>query len=128
MKAISKKNLTIMVIDDSAELLEVFKIVFEKQGYKVIIKNSSNDIVSFVMSHKIDMLLLDVILKGIDGRDICRQLKSNPITASFPVLLMSASPENLKEWSKCGAAACIEKPFDLSYIIDKINSLLGISE
>ncbi len=118
----------VLIIDDSSELLEVFKIIFEKQGYEIITQSSSTDIFSIVQDNKIDILLLDVFLNGINGRDICKQLKSDPLTNYFPIVLISASPENLIDLNECGADGFIEKPFDINFIVSKINSLLGQSQ
>jgi DNA-binding response OmpR family regulator len=117
-------KLTILIIDDSAELLEVFKIVFEKQGYNIITKSSSADIIAFIQNNSIDILLLDVFLDNINGRHICKQLKSDPSTNYFPIVLMSASPENLQDLDECNADGYIEKPFDIKYVVKKIEDLL----
>lgn len=118
-------KLTILIIDDSAELLEVFKLVFEKQGYNIITRSSSADIISFIQNNKIDILLLDVFLNKINGRQVCKQLKDDPSTSYFPIVLMSASPENLLDLEECSADGYIEKPFDIKYLVKKIESLLA---
>ena len=124
MKQNPEKKVTVLIIDDSVELLEVFKIVFEKQGYNIIAKTSAKDIFSFVKNNTIDILLLDVFLSGINGRDICQELKADALM-DFPVVLMSASPENLIDLNECGADGFIEKPFDINYITEKISNLVN---
>ena len=114
----------IMVIDDSKELLEVVKLIFEKQGYIAVTSTSSVDIPSFVSEHKIDLLIIDVILNGANGRDICKELKLNSATNYFPIILMSASPEYLREHTECEADDYIEKPFDIKTLFKKVERLV----
>jgi DNA-binding response OmpR family regulator len=121
-------KLTILIIDDSAELLEVFKLVFEKQGYNIITRSSSADIFTFIQNNTIDILLLDVFLNRINGRDVCKQLKADASTNNFPIVLMSASPENLQDLDECSADGYIEKPFDIKYLVKKIETLLAVKK
>ena len=115
---------TILIIDDSKELLEVVELILEKQGYNAITQTSSIDIVAFVKEIKIELLILDVVLNGTNGRDICKQLKSNPATNYFPIILMSASPEYLRDHKECDADGIIEKPFDIRGLLSKVEKLV----
>ena len=118
---------SLLVIDDCVEILEIFKLVFETKGYQVITKKSAIDIFIFVENNKIDILILDIILNGVTcGRHICKELKSNPLTNYFPIILISASPELLFDFRECDADGFIEKPFDLEVAVKKIDSLLKI--
>jgi len=113
----------VLVIDDSPELLDVFKAILERQGYEIIAKSSPRDIHTFVKNNRIDILFLDVILQSINGKTICKELKSNALTSYFPIVLMSTNPAYIKDFREHDADACIEKPFDISSLIKKINSL-----
>jgi len=115
----------ILVIDDSEELLEAFKIIFEKLDYEIITKTSADEVSAFVQNSRIDILILDIIFKGkISGRRICKELKSNPLTNYFPIIIMSASPQYLIDFRECDADGFIEKPFTIEVVATKINSLL----
>ncbi len=115
-----KARPVILVIDDSKELLEVVQLICEKQGYDAITNTSSIDIAAFVTEHKIDLLIIDVILNGENGRDICKELKSNAGTNYFPIILMSASSEHLSDHGDCDADDIIEKPFDIKTLFGKV--------
>lgn len=73
---------------------------------------------------KPNLILLDVHLDNDDGREICRLIKSAPLTASIPVILFSANPNSLKDYASYGASACIEKPFNKEELIEKINLII----
>jgi len=64
--------------------------------------------------------LIDKLLSGYDGLDICRYLKSNPLTSHIPVIMVSASPDIGIAATKAGADDFVEKPFDLSYLLKVI--------
>jgi DNA-binding response OmpR family regulator len=74
------------------------------------------------------MLILDVLLRGANGRTVCRELKSNKRTNYFPIVLMSASPECLIDFRECDADDFIEKPFDIHTVLNKIDYLLSQHE
>ena len=117
-------GIRILVIDDSKDLLEVFQLIFEQQGINAITKTSALDIAAFVEAERIDLLIIDVILNGANGRQICRQLKSKSKTNYFPIVLMSASPEYLFDPHECGADDTVEKPFDIKLLMKKIKMLV----
>jgi DNA-binding response OmpR family regulator len=124
MKSDKPPGFTILIVDDSEELLEVLSIILEKNGHEVITKNSPADINNFVQANKIDLLLLDVVLGEANGKDVCKELKSNPLTNYFPILIMSGAYSHLDDLKECGADAYIEKPFDLHDLLEKINACL----
>jgi DNA-binding response OmpR family regulator len=128
MNQVASDKAKILVIDDSEELLDVFKLIIKKPDWDVIVKASADDLVSFVQQNKIDLLILDVLLKDSNGRTVCKELKSNKLTDYFPVILMSASPEYLIDFRACDADGFIEKPFDINTVLNKINYFLNQHE
>ncbi len=113
----------ILIIDDSQQLLEALKMVLETGDHEVIIKTSTEDVFDFVQHTKIDILLIDVLLEGVNGKHICKELKSNLLTSYFPIILMSATPEYMVDFKECDADGILEKPFDINFLVAKINSL-----
>ena len=66
-------------------------------------------------------MLLDVRLENVSGRFICKELKSNPRTAYFPIILISAFAQYASSYKECGADDFLEKPFNLDELISKVN-------
>ena len=127
METAGHSNFSILIVDDSEELLDVLNIVLKQQGHHVFAKTNPYLIRHFVQENKIDLLLLDVIFGvdgKVDGREFCKELKSDPLTNYFPIILMSVFHDNLIEFKDCGANDTIEKPFDLHELIVKINTCL----
>src|SRR5438045_8605476 len=100
----------ILIVDDSIELLHILAQILEKYDYEIITATDPCDISNVVKINRIDLLILNVSGTGTNGRDICRELKSNPLTNYFPVILMSVIYDYLVDLDKCLADDFIEKP------------------
>ena len=109
----------ILVADDDPGIRDIFKIVFERAGYGIEIKDEAEDVLknNFTIP---DVFLIDKLLSGYDGLDICRYLKRSPLTSHIPVIMVSASPDIGITAIKAGADDFVEKPFDLKYLLKVI--------
>jgi len=110
---------TVLIIDDDETILEVVQIVLEGEGFDVI-TNSRGDYFEKQTSNKIpDLVLLDVLLAGKSGTDICRNLKHQKKFAKMPIIILSAhtAAEVEKAAEACGADFQITKPFDIEKLI-----------
>jgi len=117
----------IFLVDDSPEILEAMEyILHDLYGYEVKTASSSRMLLENLDGFVPDVILLDVLLTGEDGRNICKSLRENERTKDIPVILMSASPKLLLDYESCGAVEVITKPFHLSEIRDKIRSVLKV--
>lgn len=114
----------LLIVDDSDALLEVMKNILERNNYTVNTLNNAKDIYKELDEFQPDLLILDIFLAGKDGREICREIKANVETKHTCILVFSASQVNLKEYKSYGADDFIEKPFDISYLIEKIKLVL----
>lgn len=110
----------ILVIDDDEAIVEVIKIVLEEDGFKVT-TDLKGEFFDNTQKTLPDLVLLDVLLKGKDGREICKKIKADPQTSAIPVVLISAnSPKEIEEATRqCGADGYITKPFDI-YELTKV--------
>jgi len=119
------KGTKILIADDSQDLLEALKIFLEGKFYNVCSAITKESLETELKHFKPEIILLDIYIKGIgDGREICRTIKSNKETENIPIILMSADYKALEDYEKCLADTVIEKPFNLSELIKKIESLL----
>src|SRR5438132_6512640 len=107
----------ILLVDDSEEILEAMQyILHDLYGYGVRTANSEKTLLNELKDFVPDVILLDVLLMGEDGREICRSLRENEKTKDIPIILMSATPKLLQDYESCGANEIITKPFHLSEI------------
>ena len=114
----------LLIVDDSTALLEVMKNILERSDYTVRTLNRADDIYNEISDFKPDLLILDIYLAGLDGREICRQLRKNPETNNLCILVFSASPKTLEDYDSYNADDFIEKPFDITILVEKIKSVL----
>lgn len=116
----------ILVVDDHEDILELVKMVLEMAGYEVstsltgaYFQQMENDLP--------DLILLDVLLSGEDGREICQRLKGDEKTRHIPVILLSAHAGLLKTAEECGANDFLAKPFRVTQLRDIVKKYLSLS-
>jgi DNA-binding response OmpR family regulator len=114
----------LLILDDDADLLFILKTFLESLGYNIQTVLRAADIFSQLIGFKPDLLIIDVVLEGNDGRELCRQLKASDENKELVILLTSASPTNLKDYKSWMADDCIEKPFDIYWFEEKVESML----
>ena len=117
-------NKKIFIADDDEAIVDATVMMLEVMGYDVQYTLDGNAVPD-AMANKPDLLLLDIWMSGVDGRDICRQIKSNPETSSIPVIMVSASRDIAQSALDAGADGFLEKPFDMNNLLDKIDSLIN---
>ena len=117
----------ILVVDDDVDILSVMKILLTMKGFEVEVTSKGEDALPKTESFKPDLILLDVLISGHDGRTICKLLKSNKTASHIPVIMFSAHPGAAATISDYGANDFIAKPFDVNNLMKKVNAQLGIS-
>ncbi|MEO6818385.1 MAG: response regulator [Ginsengibacter sp.] len=118
----------ILVIDDDVDILSVMEILLSMKGFNVEVTAKGENTFSKIESFKPDLILLDVLISGYDGRVICKQLKSTEETKSIPVIMFSAHPGAAATIADYGADDFIAKPFNVANLIEKINHQLEIHQ
>jgi two-component system, OmpR family, response regulator VicR len=117
----------IVVIEDEEDILLMLEAILIMQGYDVI-TDCTGRIFDNMLSDFPDLVILDVNLQYLDGRDICKKIKSNLLTKDIPVIFISAI-NNLQTITKvCGADGYLSKPFDIPELAKKIQHHLNAAE
>ena len=114
----------ILIVDDSKSLLQMIKTIFQMHNYEVRTALTQSSLMAHMDIFKPDVILLDVVLDGSNGREVCRELKSNNETKNIPVILLSGSHELLRNYEECHADDIIEKPFEFEDVERKIKNVL----
>jgi len=117
----------ILVVDDDTDILSVMEILLTMKGFEVEVTAKGENTIPKINSFKPDLILLDVLISGYDGRTICKQLKANKDTQHIPVIMFSAHPGAAATITDYGANDFIAKPFDVPHLLRKVNEQLGIS-
>lgn len=115
----------ILAVDDDNDILEVLQFILEDSGYEVDTLSDGNFLFDKIGQHTPDLILLDIMLGNLDGRELCRNVKANINTSSIPVILVSASHNVAASMNQKGAPnAFIAKPFDINDLLTTIKAQL----
>lgn len=112
----------ILVVDDDIDILEAVQIMLEQAGYEVFITPRGEEAFSQSDEYKPELILLDVLLSGKDGRVICRELKNQEKTKHIPIIMFSAHPDAKYSTIEAGADDFISKPFNMDELLNKIET------
>jgi CheY-like chemotaxis protein len=113
---------TILVADDERTITDLVAFALEMEGYKVIQAFDGPEALRLTKEERPDLVMLDIMMPGIDGREVSRRIKENPATAKIPVLLFSAAPN--ADLSEAKADGFLAKPFDLDKLASTVSRLL----
>ena len=116
----------VLVVDDNADILHVISMILDMEGFEVECCDNGHCIGDTITSFGPDLILLDIMLGDMDGREVCRSLKTNPRTGHIPVIMISAS-HNLydRQEQPCLADDFIAKPFDIDNLAKKVNQYIN---
>ncbi|CAN1212262.1 response regulator [Tumidithrix helvetica PCC 7403] len=121
----------ILVVDDEERIREVVRACLVKLAkWKAITAASGLEAIQKAVSDRPDAILLDVSMPGMDGLETLQQLQSNPLTASIPVIFLTAKvqPNEQLQYKHLGVEGLIIKPFDPLQIAKDVDRLLGWSQ
>lgn len=111
---------TILIVDDDPDIALVLTAMLEDAGYAVVATNAAGDLMGRLVGDPPDLILLDMLLSGHDGREIASQLKARPETERIPILMLSAYPTAEREARSAGADDFLAKPFEMDMLLAKV--------
>ncbi|MFA6087142.1 PleD family two-component system response regulator [Mucilaginibacter sp.] len=116
----------ILIVDDNDLIVEVMSYILVNCGYDVSTLSSGEEVINQVNITHPDLVILDAILPGMDGRDICKILKLNKTTHDMPIIMCSSYDEIGKSLNQTGAPDdFLSKPFDMTTLLDKVEHQLA---
>jgi len=113
----------VLILDNDPDVLDVMNEALTYEGFDVVCFSETDDAIALVKKHDPDLLIIDYILSGINGGELCRQVKTNKLTADLPVVLVSAYPRVLQSSGDYDCDDFIPKPFDLEDLVERIKKL-----
>jgi DNA-binding response OmpR family regulator len=119
----------ILVVDDESEALEYISDILEER-YEVFTAPGGRQALDILSRERIDLVLLDIAMQGMDGNEVLRKIRSAPMTETLPVCIVTAiaAPKQEQNSRDMGATDYLIKPFRIETLIDKVAMLLGEQE
>ena len=119
-------NEKILVVDDEEHIAELIGYNLTSNGYKVITVNNGNDAVKLAVEEKPNLILLDLMIPGKDGYDVCKDVRSNSEIRNTPIIMLTAKSEELDKilGLELGADDYITKPFSVRELLARVKAVL----
>ena len=120
----------ILVIDDEEDILELLRFNLTKEGYQVCSASTGEEALALARTERPDLILLDLMLPGIDGLEVARRLKADPLTRSMPIVMLTAKGEesDIVTGLELGAKDYITKPFSRKVLVARLRAVLRRKE
>ena len=120
---------TILAVDDNAANVRLLEAVLVPRGYTVLAAASGPEALAFVAQDRPDLVLLDIVMPGMDGFEVCRRLRADPASEALPVIMITSigAKEKLRAL-EAGADDFVSKPFDQAELLARVQSLLRVKQ
>lgn len=117
----------IMVVDDEPYIARVIKFKLEQEGYTVISANDGQSGLQKIKEEKPDLVLLDVMMPGLSGYEVCQKIKEDAELAGIPVVILTAKGQerDREQGLTMGASDYITKPFSPNRLLELVKSMIG---
>ena len=129
MRVESGRKMVVLVVEDHEDLLDILTRLVEALGFTVIRANQGSEGVEKALKEKPHLILMDILMPGMDGREATRRIRSNPETKDIPILAATVLNRE-SELDACIEAGCngwLVKPFTLKQLQGKIQEFIPIS-
>ena len=116
----------ILIVDDEPNVVVPIQFLMEQQGYRVMIAERGEDALDLIYQYKPDLVLLDIMLPGIDGHEVCEIVRLSPNYRNVKIIFLTAKgrEEEIAKGLALGADAYITKPFSNAALVAKVKELL----
>jgi len=116
----------VLIVDDEPGIIVALQFLMEQNGYTTMVAFSGEEAVEAVTRHHPDLILLDIMLPGVDGFEVCQRIRENPEWNDIRIVLVTAlgSEANVTKGLDLGADAYVTKPFSHADLVAKVKELL----
>ena len=116
----------ILIVEDEVSVVVAIQFLMEQQGYSVLVAKKGEDALDLIYQKKPDLVLLDVMLPGMNGWEVCENIRSNPAFGDIKIVFLTArgDEDEIARSLALGANAYIIKPFSNDHLIAKVKALL----
>ena len=124
----AEKQPVILIVDDNKKNLQFIGNLLEEYNYRLIFAQNGEKALVYLKEHKPDLILLDVMMPGIDGFEVCSIIKEDKATKHIPIIFLTAKSEtdDILKGFKVGGSDYITKPFNSAELLARINAHLEL--
>ena len=119
-----KEKHHILIIDDNEDILFMLKAMLEMRGFNITPQDSPENIELFIETISPDLILMDMLLSGADGREVCKKIKMNKAIAHIPIIMISALPDADVSCLEAGTDYFLGKPFEMTDLFNTVEKAL----
>lgn len=121
-----KAKKTVLIIDDAADVRKLLSFHLEKKGYNVIVEENGEQGLEKIKQELPDLVVIDLLLPGMSGEEICRYIRNNEELKKMPVIMITAQTSDVKKiiGMVIGADSYIVKPIDIKKVLNEVNRLI----
>lgn len=118
----------ILIVEDEPNIVVPLQFLMEQNGYQVMVATTGEEAIDAISSFIPDLILLDIMLPGIDGFEVCQIVRNNPLHQKTKIVFLSAMGRDMDmaKGMAIGADAYITKPFSNAVVVNKVKELLNI--
>jgi adenylate cyclase len=117
----------VLVVDDLAPNVRLLEAVLSPKGFRVVTASTGEEALDVLGKEHPDLVLLDIVMPGMNGYEVCRRIRQDPATAFLPVIMITASGEEQKIRAiEAGADDFVNKPFDQAELLARVRSLVRV--
>jgi two-component system alkaline phosphatase synthesis response regulator PhoP len=116
----------ILVVDDERDIVDLVSYNLEKEGFKVLKAYDGESALRMVQTKSPDLVILDLMLPGVQGLEVCRKIRENPCSASLPIIMLTAKGEEVDRvvGLEMGADDYVAKPFSVRELSARVRAIL----
>jgi DNA-binding response OmpR family regulator len=116
----------ILIVDDEPSIVVPVQFLMQQQGYNVLVAEDGHDALDMIYKYQPDLVLLDIMLPGIDGHEVCEIVRLNPKLRDVKIIFLTAKGREVEiaKGLALGADAYITKPFSNAELVAKVKTVL----
>ena len=116
--------MSIVIIDDNRDICDLLLNILLSEGLEAIICSNPLEAKEIIQKANPQLIITDMLMSGVDGRTLAKEIKNNPETQNIKIMMMSAHPDAQKYSDNLGIDDFLAKPFEIDHLVQKVQNLL----
>lgn len=119
-------NETILIVDDEKDIVELVAYNLGREGYQIARAYDGHEAMKYLRENRVDLVILDLMMPGINGLEICRMIRKKPDTEGLPIIMLTAKTDSVDKIMglEIGADDYITKPFNVRELLARVRAVL----